>query len=195
MTDSRTIASIFRHENSAPAILTTASSSPKEITLAYADVRGQCEKFKKQAAALYGSEIPVGTVVSSLLPNGLACLLVFLATTLQRSVAAPLNPAMKQEEIEFYLEDADSKVLIVPEGTSQDSEGVRAARKLGVTVWTVGWNSGSGISVAALGEAPVEPAAPKHQIATSPDPHPEDVALLLHTSGTTGRPKAVPLTH
>ncbi|KAJ2665110.1 hypothetical protein IWW48_000377 [Coemansia sp. RSA 1200] len=195
MTDKRTIASIFRHENSAPAILTTASSSPKEITLAYADVQGQCEKFKKQAAALYGSEIPVGTVVSSLLPNGLTCLLVFLATTLQRSVAAPLNPAMKQEEIEFYLEDANSKVLIVPEGTSQDSEGVRAACKLGVTVWTVGWNSGSGISVAALGEAPVELAAPKHQIATGPDPRPEDVALLLHTSGTTGRPKAVPLTH
>ncbi|KAJ1801041.1 hypothetical protein LPJ59_000616 [Coemansia sp. RSA 2399] len=196
MADDHTIASIFRHDNSAPAILTTASSNPKEITLAYADVRGQCERFKQQAAKLYGSELPVGSVISSLLPNGLTCLLVFLATTLQRSVAAPLNPAMKQDEIEFYLEDASSKVLIVPEGTSEDSEGVRAARKVGVAVWTSGWSSDSGISLAVLGEDPVELATFKHQPEKpSANPQPGDVALLLHTSGTTGRPKAVPLTH
>ncbi|KAJ1773822.1 hypothetical protein IW140_000204 [Coemansia sp. RSA 1813] len=195
MADNQTIASIFRHDNSAPAVLTTASSSPREITLAYADVRGQCERFKKQAAKLYGSELPVGSTISSLLPNGLTCLLVFLATTLQRSVAAPLNPAMKQEEIEFYLEDASSKVLIVPEGTDEDSEGVRAARKLGVAVWTSGWNSDTGIALAVLGEDPVELATFKHQPELSTSPQPGDAALLLHTSGTTGRPKAVPLTH
>ncbi|KAJ2550827.1 hypothetical protein EV175_003921 [Coemansia sp. RSA 1933] len=196
MADNQTIASIFRHDNSAPAILTTASSSQKEITLAYADVKGQCERFKQLAAKLYGSELPVGSVISSLLPNGLECLLVFLATTLQRSVAAPLNPAMKQDEIEFYLEDAGSKVLIVPEGTSESSEGVRAARKLGVAVWTSGWNSASGIILSVLGESAPELATSKHQTAEpSTNAQPGDVALLLHTSGTTGRPKAVPLTH
>ncbi|KAI9501794.1 hypothetical protein GGI25_000317 [Coemansia spiralis] len=195
MADNHTIASIFRHDNSAPAILTTASSDPKNITLAYADVKGQSERFIQLANKLYGKEIPAGSVISSLLPNGLACLLVFLATTFQRCVAAPLNPAMKQSEIEFYLEDADSKILIVPEGTSEDNEGVKAAHKLGVPVWGVGWEDDAGIKLAVLGDTPVELPTFKHQQISSINPQPDDTALLLHTSGTTGRPKAVPLTH
>ncbi|KAI7834984.1 peroxisomal-coenzyme A synthetase [Kickxella alabastrina] len=197
-TAEHTIASIFRNidtNGADPAILTTASSNPKSTTLAYADIKGQSERFRRQAKTLFGSDIPTGTVISSLLPNSLTCLLVFLATTLQRLVAAPLNPAMKQSEIEFYLEDASSKVLIVPEATSEDNEGVRAARKLGVVVWTVGWESDAGLRLAVLGEGePVEPVAFRSKDAAV-EPQPEDVALLLHTSGTTGRPKAVPLTH
>ncbi|KAJ2398900.1 hypothetical protein GGI10_006515, partial [Coemansia sp. RSA 2530] len=86
MAEPHTIASIFTSDNGAsPAVLTTASSDPQSITLAYADVRGQCERFKQQSTALFGSEVPPGTVLSSFLPNGLNCLLVFLATTMQRS--------------------------------------------------------------------------------------------------------------
>ncbi|KAJ2779882.1 hypothetical protein GGI15_003737 [Coemansia interrupta] len=193
---SETIAAIFRNiatNGSHPAVLTTASSDPASTTLAYADIRGQSERFRRQSALLHGSELPPGTVVSSLLPNGLPCLLVFLATTLQRCVAAPLNPAMKQSEIEFYLEDAGSAVLVVPEGTAEDSEGVRAARARGVAVWSVAWEPQAGLRVATLGGAPAEPPAVHREQPEAP--RPDDVALLLHTSGTTGRPKAVPLTH
>ncbi|KAJ1812332.1 hypothetical protein LPJ75_003701 [Coemansia sp. RSA 2598] len=194
-----TIAAIFRNldtNGADPAILTTESSDPKLVTLAYADIKGQSERFRRQAAMLYGTDIPAGTVISSLLPNGLTCLLVFLATTLQRWVAAPLNPAMKQGEVEFYLEDAASRVLIVPEGTGEDSEGVKAARKLNVAVWTVGWEEGNGLRLAVLGGPgeSAEPAALRGK-EEAPSPQPDDTALLLHTSGTTGRPKAVPLTH
>ncbi|KAJ2632611.1 hypothetical protein H4R22_001115 [Coemansia sp. RSA 1290] len=191
MTD--TIASIFRNEGSSPAVLTTASSDPQSLTLAYADIRGQCERFRRQAEELFGSQLPPGTVISSLLPNGLACLLVFLGTTILRATAAPLNPAMKQEEIEFYLEDAQSKVLVVSSGASEQDEGVKAARKLNVPVWTVGWEPQAGLSLAVLGGQAANPSA-QHREAAEP-PQPADVALLLHTSGTTGRPKAVPLTH
>ncbi|KAJ2004751.1 hypothetical protein GGI04_002497 [Coemansia thaxteri] len=102
---------------------------------------------------------------------------------------------MRQGEVEFYLEDGGSKVLIVPEQSSEDSEGVRAARKLGIPVWSVGWSTeAGGIQLAMLGSPPVDPPAFKHANVTV-GPNPNDVALLLHTSGTTGRPKAVPLTH
>ncbi|KAJ2747014.1 hypothetical protein GGI20_000910 [Coemansia sp. BCRC 34301] len=196
MSELHTIASIFTGDNGArPAVLTTASSYPQSVTLAYADLKGQCERFKQQSAALFGSEVPPGTVISSFLPNGLTCLLVFLATTMQRSVAAPLNPGMKQGEVEFYLEDANSKVFIVPEQTGDDNEGVKAAHKLGIQVWTVGWSTDEGgIRLAVLGSGPVDPPTHKHPNVMV-GPKPDDMALLLHTSGTTGRPKAVPLTH
>ncbi|KAJ2313854.1 hypothetical protein IWW51_002396 [Coemansia sp. RSA 2702] len=194
MTDAQTIAAIFRNNSGSPAVLTTASSDPKEVTLAYADVQSQCERFRRQAELLFGGPIPSGTVISSLLPNGLTCLLVFLATALQRSTAAPLNPAMKQEEVEFYLEDAQSKVFIVPEGVGEQNEGVKAARKLEIPVWTAGWEPDAGIRLAKLGGQVADPPALRLQEAPK-GPQPDDVALLLHTSGTTGRPKAVPLTH
>ncbi|KAJ2720541.1 hypothetical protein GGI07_004545 [Coemansia sp. Benny D115] len=197
-----TIAAIFRNietNGTDPAILTTASSSPSTTTLSYVDIKGQSLRFRHQATELFGKSIPPGTVVSSLLPNGLTCLLVFLSTTFQRWVAAPLNPAMKQSEVEFYLEDASSQVLIVPEGTNEDNEGVKAARKLGVAVWTVGWESNEGLRMSKLGETLfAEPVAPHGGIKNQDEeqqPQPDDIALLLHTSGTTGRPKAVPLTH
>ncbi|KAJ1859326.1 hypothetical protein GGH12_005990 [Coemansia sp. RSA 1822] len=192
--DTQTIAAIFRNSGNAPAVLTTASSDPKDVTLAYADIKGQSERFRRQTEQLYGGQVPPGTVLSSLLPNGLTCLLVFLATTLQRATAAPLNPAMKQSEVEFYLEDAQSKVLIVPENTDEQSDGVQAARKLNVPVWTAGWEPNAGLRLAVLGGEAANPVA-LHTQQTADGPQPDDVALLLHTSGTTGRPKAVPLTH
>ncbi|KAJ2772490.1 hypothetical protein IWQ56_001351 [Coemansia nantahalensis] len=190
----QTIASILGNAAGAPAVATTASSTPPNVTLAYADLAGQCERFRRQTAALLGADSQAGAVVSSLLPNGLVCLVVLLGTTLQRSVAAPLNPALKQAEVEFFLRDAGSRALVVPEGTDELSEGIRAAQALGIPVWTAGWGPDAGIRLAVLGGAAVEPAAVR---ATEPaaQPQPDDVAILLHTSGTTGRPKAVPLTH
>ncbi|KAJ2644377.1 hypothetical protein IW137_002106, partial [Coemansia sp. RSA 1287] len=61
MADTQTIAAIFRNSGDAPAVLTTASSDPKEVTLAYADIKGQSERFRRQTEQLYGGQIPPGT--------------------------------------------------------------------------------------------------------------------------------------
>lgn len=103
-------------------------------------------------------------------------------------MAAPLNPAYKQEEFEFYLEDLSVAVILLPQGSvAADGEAVRAARKCGVAIAEVFWD-GKEIALEVLEKGRslgCRKACPL-QI-----PLESDVALVLHTSGTTGRPKAV----
>ena len=117
-------------------------------------------------------------------------------STCNRCVAAPLNPAYNASEVKFYVEDASSKLLLVHKGAVRESsEAVKAARELGVPIAEVWYDSKQQrVRVALVGEAQGKgPAQSGRKVAGSGSPNEEDVALLLHTSGTTGKPKAVPL--
>lgn len=115
---------------------------------------------------------------------------IFLAVARCRATAAPLNPALTAEEFEFYLSDSESKLLITSEKGVQPAQA--AASKLNIPhVTSTLHGSHSRIILASLSS-------------TEPKPNPDsitelinessDVALFLHTSGTTSRPKGVPLT-
>src|SRR5262249_47818081 len=97
----------------------------------------------------------------------------------------PLNPAYKAEEFRFYLEDIGVRVVIASPGEHPARE---AARALNLPVWTA-TRDGQG-RVRLEGEGITHDAKPQ-----AARPVPDDVALFLHTSGTTSRPKGVPLTH
>src|SRR5262245_33475796 len=111
-----------------------------------------------------------GSRVGLVVPDGPDFLLVLLALVALGATAAPLNPAYKRDEYAFYLDDLEPELLLAP---ADGGEAVREAA--GDSVRTV--------EIGALPEreAPFEPAGA------------DDVALLLHTSGTTSRPKQVPL--
>jgi acyl-CoA synthetase (AMP-forming)/AMP-acid ligase II len=103
--------------------------------------------------------------------------------------SAPLNPAYRADEFEFYLSDLNAKALIVARGSS--SPAVEVARKLGVRILELV----SGPDDPA-GHFRLELAA--GSVAGSPTTQggvaqPDDVSMVLHTSGTTSRPKIVPL--
>ena len=111
--------------------------------------------------------------VALVLPNGPRLAAAFLAVA-SSSVCAPLNPAYTRRELAFYLSDLQASALVT--ASTVDSPARELANELGLQV----------IELEGLAAAQ-EPAAP--------EPDADEVALMLHTSGTTARPKLVPLSH
>jgi acyl-CoA synthetase (AMP-forming)/AMP-acid ligase II len=118
------------------------------------------------------------------LPNGPEMATAFLGVA-SATASAPLNPAYRKDEFEFYLKDLNAKALIIEAGS--ESPAIDAAERLGVALITLAPEGPAG-AFRLLGS--------EMGAAAEPGPaEPGDVALILHTSGTTSRPKIVPLTH
>ena len=104
--------------------------------------------------------------------------------------SAPLNPAYRADEFEFYLSDLHAKALIVEQGSA--SPAVAVAQKLGVQVIDLVAQPGQG-----AGSFVLQPRQPTPATATPAAAggyaRPDDISMVLHTSGTTSRPKIVPL--
>lgn len=111
----------------------------------------------------------------------------FLAITSQRAVAAPLKPAYKQEEFQFCLEDLKAALVLIPQGSiAKDDGAVRAARACAAGIAEIYWD---GNEVALdIGE---RGCLESREYWDTETPEDDDIALILHTSGTTSRPKTL----
>jgi oxalate---CoA ligase len=118
------------------------------------------------------------------LPNGPDMAAAFVAAACAVT-AAPLNPAYREDEFHFYMDDLKARALLVEEGST--SPAIAAARRLGLPVLTLHPAREAG-AFTISGDAIGDPL--RQGLAEA-----GDVALVLHTSGTTSRPKIVPLTH
>ncbi|EEH48416.1 uncharacterized protein PADG_04495 [Paracoccidioides brasiliensis Pb18] len=150
-----------------------------------------CSDVLSFQARLANLGILPGAAVSIALTNSYEFIVSFLAVSLQRAIAAPLNPAYKQDEFEFYIDDLSSALALVPKGSLEnDVSAVRAARKYSAAIAECYWNGEEVVlDVKEIGKLAAKGGVKREE------PQPDDIALVLHTSGTTGRPKAVPLTH
>jgi acyl-CoA synthetase (AMP-forming)/AMP-acid ligase II len=161
----------------------TAFVAPEDgSTQDYAAVRDCIETL---AARLAAAGVRRGDRVGLTLPNGPEFVLLIFAAALLGAAAAPLNPAYTETEFAFYLEDIAPRLLLV--SGSGPQAGIRAAGRLAIPV----------IQLAIGGDGPpellVEGAAIRAASSSFEPGEPDDIALVLHTSGTTSRPKQVPL--
>jgi len=138
--------------------------------------------------ALNNAGIGRGDRVGIVLPNGpeMATCFVGVAAT---CTAAPLNPAYTADEFDFYLSDLKPVAIILQHGDATPARAV--AERLGVAIIELHPAADAAAGLYRLDTAALPAGAPAGAGAAGPD----DMALVLHTSGTTARPKIVPLTN
>lgn len=124
--------------------------------------------------------------VAVVLPNGPEMAVAFLAVS-TCATCVPLNPASSRAEFRFYLEDIGAQILIVRRGDSGTARLCAEEMGLKIVEIEVEPSMRAGQFLIASGQIKDRTAASL----SSPD----DIALILHTSGTTARPKIVPLRH
>ena len=160
-----------------------AIAAPDRTPLSYGGLR---ELVAKTVTDMNTLGIGRNDRVAIVLPNGPEMATAFVAVA-AGATTAPLNPAYRAEEFRFYLEDLNARALFVEAGS--DSPAIKVAQSMDVPVLELSVPADApagvfeieGAAAGAAGDAPTGGAAA------------DDIALVLHTSGTTSRPKIVPL--
>ena len=170
-------------------VLERASSSPDDLALLApgrpgATYAGVADDVRHIASALRARGVTNGDRVALVVENGPEAAVAFLAVS-SAAACAPLNPAYRPAELEFYLRDLRASAVIVDRELQTPAREV--ARTLGVDVLDLlvdrSAPAGRFVLDGAMGAVGFS------------EPTADAEALVLHTSGTTARPKIVPLTH
>jgi malonyl-CoA/methylmalonyl-CoA synthetase len=147
---------------------------PGDRAYTYGDIHDRAGRF---AGALRTQGIEAGDRVIVTAPKSVDAVALYLACLRIGAVYVPLNPALTTSELDFYVHDADPAIMVI-DSTQPSPHAVP-------TLTLDGGGAGS------LPEAATDVASVDDAVMAAPD----DVAAMLYTSGTTGRPKGAMLTH
>ncbi|MEX2494245.1 MAG: AMP-binding protein [Nitrospirales bacterium] len=156
--------------------------APNRQTLTHAELWSQLTKLGQSFQRL---GLGPSARVAILAPNGPELALAFLGST-SYATSAPLNPAYQKDELEFYLDDLDASALLIASTLKSSARDMAHARGIPI------------LEMYSQAEQPagcfsIEGKTGRSPVSTSLQES-NDMALILHTSGTTARPKQVPLT-
>ncbi|MGA8978528.1 MAG: long-chain fatty acid--CoA ligase [Pedococcus sp.] len=172
--------------NLATNLVSTARKAPDQAAikfrgndLSYAQLHAMAARV---AGSLRAAGVEPGDRVAIILPNVPAFPVVFFGSLLAGAVVVPMNPLLKSGEIDFFFTNSGAKVAFVwPDFVAEATEGAANSGTRIVQCGPLGPDEG------AIEEG--EPIAEPHERAD------DDTAIVLYTSGTTGRPKGAELTH
>jgi acyl-CoA synthetase (AMP-forming)/AMP-acid ligase II len=160
-----------------------AIGAPDKSPLTYSGLR---DAVARTRGCLAASGLGRNNRIGIVLPNGPEMAAAFVAVAAS-ATAVPLNPALKKEEFEFGFDDLGVQALIVRHGIESPARDVAQARNLHVFELSSDGPIAGDFTLSCSREASRAPPP------TVGDAQPDDIALLLHTSGTTAKSKTVPL--
>jgi len=166
-------------------LIATKDRYPDRVALRCDDLQFTFAEFDDAAARvatlLERAGVEPGDRVGIMLPNTPAFAIVFYGIMYRGAVAVPMNPLLKSREVSFYLSNSGAKAIFAAPAFAE--EAIAGAGQVGAQCWLVDDAALAGL-IADLPrqEAPVQRGD-------------DDVAVILHTSGTTGKPKGAMLTH
>ena len=185
----------WRTETCADALHRAASETPDRVlvidgvkSLSAADVHDQASRLARAMLTRFAP----GSVVSFMLPNWHEAAVIYMAATLAGMVAHPILPSLRDHDLRFMLADIGSRMIFVP-GTFRGHDyaamlgRVAEALETPPEVVVVRGESDSHTAFSRLFD--------EDATALLPTLNPDDVRMVMYTSGTTGRPKGVMHTH
>ena len=162
-----------------------------DTRLRYAELDGAANKIANGLARL---GVRQGDKVAIMLPNTPHFVMVYYAILKLGAAVVPLNVLFKQHEIAYHLQDSDAAALVVWEGFLGEAaagfEMAPACTHL-VVAQAPGSQTQLPAGATSLGALMVDQPATFETAPTMAD----DTAVILYTSGTTGRPKGAELSH
>jgi long-chain acyl-CoA synthetase len=166
-------------------LVASKNRHPDRVALRCGDLRFTFAEFDAAAARvatlLDKAGIEAGDRVGVMLPNTAAFAIAFYGIMYRGAVAVPMNPLLKAREVAYYLSNSAAKALFAAPPTAK--EAVSGAAETRAQCWIV-----DDAELAKLTADLPEHGAPVQR-------NTDDTAVILHTSGTTGKPKGAMLTH
>jgi len=160
------------------------------VTLSYGNLAAACRAVVRILESLGAGP---GAHVSLVMPNGLGTLVMLLGSLYGGRCVNPVNLLSQPDQMRYVLEHADAGVVLVSPDWEARVRDMAAAIPRAIQVVVVDPDATTLPAPAAAARS--EPAAgPESNQQPNPQPNPEDLALLMYTSGTTGKPKGVMLT-
>jgi long-chain acyl-CoA synthetase len=168
----------------------SASSRPDDVALVYRDERVThaelVDRVERLAAGLTAEGIAPGDAVALLLPNDPTFVASYYAISALGAIVVPVNPAFKQDELEFYFRQSGVRAVISDERSAGVCERIVAAWDEPAKVIPTSAAHGQALTLDMLMQS--EPAKLEPRSADEP-------LVYMFSSGSTGRPKRVARTH